>query len=365
MQRSILTCAFLVLSTAAFAQQQSTPSDPYQGQSSPPTDDVIVTTQQDQPQGKPHPGKPLVPQSQPQVQPQPQAQKQTQAQSEAQPQDDAQSQDEAQPAPPPAQPAAAANVPSDNPSPAENPVPSPATADSAANAPDPDVNGTDDGLVGVAKDGAAPGLTPRGSAADPDGDMVNPHPLAPGQLADGTSIRVHLLTRLSSIESQPGEVFRTRVATDVIQDGQVLIPAGSEIDGRVMQVSSGTSRSHGTMWIRPDTLILSNGSRFRLDAQITGTPGEKTHVTGEGFINPGSRRKRDSYEYGGAVGGGLVIGAMVAGPVGAVTGGIIGAGAITVHILTDHSDATLEPGAVMLFTLDNRLDLQAATPTGN
>jgi hypothetical protein len=242
--------------------------------------------------------------------------------------------------------------------------------DTAANAPDPDVNGTDDGIVSIEKQldqasGASPGLTPRGSLADPDGDIVNPHPLAPGQLADGTTIRVHLLTRLSSAGSQQGEVFRTRVASDVLQDGQVLIPTGAEIDGHVMQVAAGTARSHGTMLLRPDTVILPDGSRFRLDAQVTATPGSKAHVSGEGFINPGSRRTRDSYEYGGAVGGGVVVGALVAGPVGAVTGGLIGAGAITVRILTDHSEATLEPGTVMLFTLDNRLDLQAATPTGN
>jgi hypothetical protein len=66
------------------------------------------------------------------------------------------------------------------------------------------------------------------------------------------------------------------------------------------------------------------------------------------------------------VGAGVVTGALIAGPVGAVTGGLIGAGAITVHVLTSHSDATLQPGTVLLFTLDNRLDLRAsADSTGN
>lgn len=352
MQRSILTCAFLVLASAAFAQQQTTQPDPYQGQSNPPADDVIVTTQADQPQAKPHPGKPLV---------QPQAQQQ----------DDSQTQPSADAPPPSSQPASAAA----NSAPAPV-MPPPASVDTAANAPDPDVNGTDDGIVGIARESqpdqtaaASPGLTPRGSLADPDGDMVNPHPLAPGQLADGTTIRVHLLTRLSSVESQQGEVFRTRVASDVLQDGQVLIPTGAEIDGHVVQVAPGTTRSHGTMLLRPDTVILADGTRFHLDAQVTATPGSNAHVNGEGYVNPGSRRKKDSFEYGGAVGGGVVVGALVAGPVGAVTGGLIGAGAVTVRILTDHSQATLEPGTVMLFTLDNRLDLQAAAtpanPSGN
>jgi hypothetical protein len=336
----MLTCAFFVLTSAAFAQQQTAPSDPYQGQSNPPADDVIVTTQPDQPKPKPRAGKPLV---------QPPVQQQVQA------------------APQPQSP--------DNSAAPDAATLRPTSVDPRVNFHDADVNGTDDGIVGIAKPepqaqdqgpaGPAPGLTARGSGGDPDGDIVNPHPLAPGQLPDGTTIRVHLLTRLSSVESRQGEVFRTRVASDVLQDGQVLIPTGAEIDGRVMQVIAGTSRSHGAMLLRPDTVILLDGARYRLDAQVTGTPGANAHVTGEGFIDPGSRRRKDSLEYGGAVGGGVVVGALVAGPVGAITGGVIGAGAVTVRILTNHSEATLEPGTVMLFTLDNRLDLQAANPTGN
>ncbi len=360
MHRPILTCAFLVLSTAAFAQQQQpSPSDPnqgqYQGQSNPPADDVIVATQPDQPtppKAKPHAGKPVT-------------QSQTQTQTEA------------QPAPPAATPAGPSSSTQDDAAAAR-----PTSVDPAANFPDPDVNGTDDGIVGIARPqpaaqpqpysapvGAQPALVSRGSAADPDGDIVRPNPLQPGQLAQGASIRVRLLTRLSTTESQQGEVFRTRVASDVLQDGQVLIPAGTEIDGRVMQVASGTMRSHGTILIRPDTVILPDGSRYHLDAQVTGTPGFRTRVNGEGYINPGSRVKRNAILYGGAVGVGATAGALIAGPVGAVTGSVIGAGAVTAHIVLKHSEATLEPGTVLLLTLDNRLDLQSAAapanPTGN
>jgi hypothetical protein len=103
-----------------------------------------------------------------------------------------------------------------------------------------------------------------------------------------------------------------------------------------------------------------------LDAQVSGAPGTRARISGEGYINPGSRLTKDSVEYGGGVSAGVVAGALIAGPVGAVTGGIIGAGAITVHVLANHSDATLQPGTVLLFTLNNRLDLRASTDsTGN
>ena len=53
----------------------------------------------------------------------------------------------------------------------------------------------------------------------------------------------------------------------MIQDGQVLIPAGSEIDGKVISVSTGHIGGHGSMRLRPETVILPDGSHFRLYAQ--------------------------------------------------------------------------------------------------
>ncbi|HWG21277.1 MAG TPA: hypothetical protein VG225_12170 [Terracidiphilus sp.] len=330
MHRLILTCVFFVLASAAVsAQQQPSPTDPYQGQSNPPADDTIVTSQPDQPLPKPRAGKPLV-------------QPQTQNQPPVAPVDSAQ------------------------------PNAHPTSVDPSANFPNPDGTGNDNGTVQVAPQNqygatanAQAGLNTRAYADDPDGDIVHPHPLRPGELADGATIRVHLLTRLSTADTQRGEEFRTRVANDVLQDGQVLIPAGAEIDGRVVEVSSGTRGGHGSMRLRPDTVILPDGSRYQLDAQVTGTPGSNTRIGREGTINAGSRYKKDGIEYGGGVGAGVIAGAFIGGPVGAVTGGLIGAGAITVHLLEDHPQAVLEPGTTLLFTLNERLNLQPAGNAGD
>ena len=89
----------------------------------------------------------------------------------------------------------------------------------------------------------------------------------PAQLGEGAVIRVRLMDRLSTAMSQSGDTFRSRVVSDVMQDGQVLIPAGAEIDGKVVGVSSGHFAGHGSMRLRPETVILSDGSRFHLYAQ--------------------------------------------------------------------------------------------------
>ena len=119
------------------------------------------------------------------------------------------------------------------------------------------------------------------------------------------------------------------------------------------------------MRLRPETVILPDGSRFHLYAQATGAPGSRTRVGSEGAITPGSRLKKDGIEYGGAVGAGAVTGAILGGPGGALAGTIIGAGVITAHLLISHPQATLENGTVLLFTLSQPLNLVPAAPTGN
>jgi hypothetical protein len=198
-------------------------------------------------------------------------------------------------------------------------------------------------------------------AVDPDGDIVHPLPPRPGELTEGITIRVRLTERLSSTESEKGEPFHGQVASDVLQDGKVLIPAGSGIEGRVSAVTSGHFGGHGSLRLKPEAVILPDGTRFQLHAETTGTPGSKTRIGAEGSINPGSRAKKDGIEYGAVVGTGLVAGAVIGGPVGAVTGGLIGAGVVTTHLMVDHPQATLEPGSILLFTLTEPMNLMPAS----
>jgi len=219
----------------------------------------------------------------------------------------------------------------------------------------------------VAQDGYQPvapqqeALNTRPGMADPDGDIVHPRAARPGELMEGVTIRVKLMNRLSSTESEKGEQFRGQVASDVLQDGKVLIPAGSGIEGRVSNVSAGHFGGHGSFRLKPEAVILPDGTKFQLHAEITGTPGSKTRMGGEGSINPGSRAKKDGIEYGAVVGTGAVTGAVLGGPVGALTGSLIGAGVVTTHLLVDHPQATLEPGSILLFTLTEPMNLMTAT----
>jgi hypothetical protein len=323
MKRTIFVYALLAATAAALGAQQASQSNPYEGTSSPPSDDTITTpAPESAPVAKPSPSHPMV--AQPDAQPQPAAEPQAQTA-------------------PRSLDGSLYTIP-------------------ASQGPANPADGTDDGIVQVAPDtSAAPALNQRPAANDPDSDIVHPAPLPPGTLGEGAVIRVRLLDRLSTAESQTGDRFRTRVASDVIQDGQVLIPAGAEIDGKVVSASSGHFGGHGSMRLQPDTVILSDGSRFQLYAQTSGAPGSNSRVGSEGAITPGSRLKKDGIEYGAAAGAGVVTGAILGGPGGALAGGIIGASVITAHLLISHPQATLDTGTVLLFTLNQPLHLVAAT----
>jgi hypothetical protein len=333
MNRKLLAGVLIALSSAALAAQQAAQQNPYQGTSNPPADDTIVTDAAAQP--KPPAAHPMVtPSAAPAPDPQ-------------------------QPAPDPAAAAPAADQ-TLNQSQAQ---PLSARAQSAPAANDPAA--ADAGIVATASPESAPALPPAPYAADPDGDIVHPRVLGPGEIGEGTTISVRLLDRLSTALTEKGEPFHSQVAYDVMAGGQVLIPAGSEIDGTVVQVSSGHAGGAGSMRLRPETLMLANGERFQFFAEVTGAPGSNTHVVGEGTIKPDSRLKRDGIEYGGAVGAGVITGAVMAGPVGALTGGLIGAGVITTHLLVSHPQATLDPGTTLLFTLTEPLQMTLSTPSGN
>ena len=322
MNRSILVCALMITVSAALAAQQAgQSSDPYQGTSNPPPNDTIQNNmpQEDAPAlapQKPSPAHPAYAQPT-----QPARQYQAQPQSERQP------------------------------------APVNSSLRSAA-------DGTDDGVVQIAADHIQPSLSQR-ATLDPDGDIVHPYPLGPNEVGVGTTIRVHLLERLSTADAQEGQTFRSRVASDVVQDGRVLIPAGSEIDGRVKNVSSGSFGGHGSMQLNPETVILPDGARFRMYAQVSGIRGSNTRVGSEGSINPGSHLKRNSIEYGGAVGAGAITGAVVGGPAGALAGTLIGAGVITAHLLINHPQASLDEGTTLLFTLSEPLNLVPTGAAGN
>lgn len=326
MKRTIFVYVLFAGSVVGLAAQQASQQSPYEGTSNPPPDSTITMP-------APEPSPALTPK------PSPGHVADTQAAAPSQPAAQTEATTQSQPSP----------------------------IHSSMNSAAPGMaDGTDGGIVVVVPDAAPePALNRRAETNDPDGDIVHPAPLRPGELGEGAVIRVRLLTGLSTATSESGEPFRSRVASDVIQNGEVLIPAGSEIDGTVTAVSTGHFAGHGSLNLRPQTVILPDGSRFQMFAQLSGAPGSGLRVSGEGTVSPGSRLKKDSIEYGSVMGAGAVTGAILGGAGGALAGTIVGASVITAHLLINHPQARLEDGTYLLFTLNEPLNLVPAAQTGN
>jgi hypothetical protein len=318
MNRPLLVFAFFAAATAALAAQEGSQSSPYSGVSNPPPDDTIQTDTQEQAPAPKPPASHVMP-----------VQQAAPTQSYAAP----------------AQPAMSA-------APIQNST----------------VTGTDDGIVQAAPpqtmQSGTPTLANRAPAYDPDGDIVHPQPMGQGDLAEGTMIRVRLLGGLSSGYSQPNERFRARVASDVLQGGQVVIPVDSVIEGRVASVSTGAIGNPASLLLKPEVVTLPNGETVALHAMVSSVPATHTKVNSEGEISPDARVKRGAIEYTGAVGTGVVAGAYLGGPVGALAGGLVGAGLVTVHLLVSHPQTHLEEGDVLMLTLTERMHLQPAPMQG-
>src|SRR5580704_7622890 len=141
------------------------------------------------------------------------------------------SQDDPAPAPKPSPAVAAAPA---------APVNPPATTTASASASNPD-----EGIVTTLPSSAStPAPAPSATletrpAYNPDSDIVGYVPSPNNELAEGTNIRVRLLDSLSTKETNAGTAFKAQVATDVYKNGRVIIPAGSELRGRVVGVTQG------------------------------------------------------------------------------------------------------------------------------
>jgi hypothetical protein len=199
---------------------------------------------------------------------------------------------------------------------------------------------------------------------DPDAGIVSVIPSSANELPEGTNVRVRLTERLSTKETTAGSAFRGEVTTAVFKDGRIIIPPGSVLKGRVISVRQGHHfTGAATLHLRPDMVILPDGTAYHLYAQLIHSQAPGTRTDSEGGVQPASQWKKDTAEYAIGAGSGALLGAHFAGPHGAIIGAGIGAGIITAHLLLQHPAAAVLPeGSVVTFSLSEPMEL---TPTRN
>jgi type IV secretory pathway VirB10-like protein len=189
---------------------------------------------------------------------------------------------------------------------------------------------------------AMPAPAPRPEDGAPRAETVT--------VAAGTTFEVEFAKGLASNTTAVGDTFRARVVSDVLQDGAVAIPAGSEVLG-VVTDAAGVRRIGGQakLALSFTDLVLPSGTTVSI------------HAT---FLEQGkSKAGRDAATIGGATAGGAILGRILGQGnrgKGTIIGAIIGAAAGTAIAARSAGDEVVIPeGAVVHIRLTDPVDLAA------
>jgi hypothetical protein len=199
------------------------------------------------------------------------------------------------------------------------------------------------------------------SADKRDDDIVTYVPGPANALPAGTVFKVHMLQDVDAGSTTPNTPFRGTVAEDVMRNGKVVVPVGSELRGRIVYAAAGNRLNGGSViHLRADEFVLPDGTRYHLHAQVIDTFGSDTRVKGEGNIAANEHGKRTLAELGAGAGGGAIVGAAVGAGVGAVVGTAVGAGVVTAHWLRTNWSANLPAQSTVVFSLTDPMFLNPA-----
>ena len=133
-------------------------------------------------------------------------------------------------------------------------------------------------------------------------------------LPAGTVLSVRLIDSLDSTKNRSGDTFRASLDSPIRENGEVIVPAGVEVEGRIVEASNaGRYEGHAELQLEL-TKLISRGEVYSLHTEEFG---REEQGRGKGPAE--------------TVGAGAVIGAIIGGIAGggkgAAIGGISGAGA--------------------------------------
>ncbi len=244
------------------------------------------------------------------------------------------------------------------------PYQAPGTAEQSASAADTKAFDPDANIVTEATAGrddrrllAAPAVK-----SDNDAGVVTYVPSNPGEIPEGSLVKVRLREDLSTLTTRPGTKFSAEVSEPLMRDGRVIVPVGSLLEGRVTWVRGG-KRIGGpaAIHLEPRTVTLPDGMQYVLRAQAIDTDRwDSMKVDSEGTIMRKGEGKKTAAEISLAAGGGLAAGAVMGGVPGAVIGAGVGAGVGTVVWLKQDRQAELHKNLGIVFSLTEPMSVTPA-----
>jgi hypothetical protein len=188
-------------------------------------------------------------------------------------------------------------------------------------------------------------------------------PAGSNSIPEGAKLIVELENRLSSKESRAGDRFRARTSSPVVdEDGRTLLPAGSIIEGTVVDAQPAKRRRRsGIIQLTFENLRLEDDRTIPIRGKPTNADAnDRNRFDEEGNVKSPSTTKGSLKIAGASAGAGLAIGAAAGG---ALAGAGIGAVAgLTVALLMKGSDVVIEPGHLFALELIQPVRLSEEDP---
>jgi type IV secretion system protein VirB10 len=187
----------------------------------------------------------------------------------------------------------------------------------------------------------------------------------------GTKIPIQLRQPVSTKTAQPGDAIYAQTTFPIVADGDIVIPAGTWVQGKVDAVKrAGRLKGTAEMQFHLTTLIYPNGYALDIAAAIDNVPGEEpTSMKEPGTVKRDSEKGKDLERIGTAASQGGQIGAIAGAATGRSVrslgvGGLTGIAAGTlIGLLARGSDVTFETGKAVEISLSHAMAIERA-PSG-
>ena len=178
----------------------------------------------------------------------------------------------------------------------------------------------------------------------------------------GQVIRVRMNQTITSETARIGDQFTTTVVVPVYASGIEVIPAGSEIVGRVVTINRASRKSKaGTIGVHFVSLRLPTGIARAINGDLTDVAANNVTADNEGEVSGRSAMKRNVVFIGGGAATGALIGAIAGGGKGAGIGAIVGGGlGAAGAVFSKGNEAVVKSGTEFGVVLNQTLSLPAA-----
>ncbi len=179
----------------------------------------------------------------------------------------------------------------------------------------------------------------------------------------GAQVLVTLQHAITTKSAKVGDPVYAVTSFPYAQDGQMLIPAGTYVQGRISAIKRpGRIKGRAELLFHFTTLIYPNGYTVMLPGAVDNVPGmdHSTMKDGEGTIRQDGQKAHDVGTIAGAAATGGLIGAAANGGKGAAIGGAGGAVVGTaIALFSRGNDLRLESGTSIQMIIQRPIDLDA------